>query len=1290
MRKITFWGITMLLSLFVNSLRAQTTPLDLTTVGGSITMGYSDIAASPAPSWITIVSLPAIDTKDGKCGTAAATFAMKSTVSFTFYLAKCDQMDITANIATGRGLSYSINGGASVALAGTSACTDYVVPVNSESPCTIKVTGASSSNAAYTSFFNFTYAAKTAPTILYMSGLTAQTVYQNQALKPINYQYGGTATSASIAWTGTSGPTVAPTGVIVTTSGNNITIAGTLTTLGSYGYSVTSTDGTNISTPLTGTLNTKTTTKYKMAYVTNVTNGAPAAGDLYFINGITNNPGNDGLSKDFDLTYINATDTGVDYSIYDVILESSIPASGSAGLTELKTKCLSKPFVNMKEFQLQSSAWNWGTPANTSATTMIVADAAKSHPIFSGITFSGAASNEIVLTTATSGNMAVNLTAWAGTPTPAVPTTLSTVKDPTSGLSTGLACYFEIPVGTTMNGMTTPTSARQIVLGLSEATYTTTNLLTADAITLAVNAAKYVIVPVAQSMISLISGATNQTVNGGKPITNIMYAYIGTVTSTSVVWTGTASSTTAPDGITVTTDATAKTIIISGSPTAIGTYGYSVSATDGSQVTTLTGSITVAPPPSLALASAAGTDNQTVSFCQKITSIVYTLGGSANAATVTWSGTGSAASPAGIKVAVDNTAKTVTISGMPFITGSWGYSITATDGTIVTSPVTGKISSSESVAALPSFPGAVGYGSHATGGRNGSVYHVTNLNDSGTGSFRDAVSSSNRIIVFDVSGYIHLLTAVSARSNLTIAGQTAPGEGIGLYGGELSFANSSNIILRDVRIVPGGQTSSSTDDALSLYLAQNVIVDHCSIEFAPWNNIDGVSDNYTVYPVTAITFQNCLDADPTGQQFGAHCESVISQWTFYRNIFANSHNRNPLAKINDTFINNVHYNNEAGYTTHTSTSFNHDIVNNYFIYGPASSSSTDNPWFQMDGNQSIYYPGNMLDNDKDGTLNGATTTPYWYSGTAGTTLTAPWSPLTSVIPTVSAASAYRIATSTTGRFPYDQLDSLIINQVKTLGSGTTGYTVGTTGPSSGLYNSDQTETGLPNNGYGIIRSGAPVVDTDNDGMPDYWEAATGSNVSADDAMTIGSDGYTLIEHYLNWIAGFHALTNVNSAVDIDMNKFTGGFTSVSPVFAINANTNGTATLLADKHTIHFVPSTGFIGLGSFKFTVTGSDNTAYTDTVSVLVGNNVLNGINEVKNRISIYPNPASHVLTLQNPEAGTYAIYDVVGRLALTGQLKESGVDQQIDITRLVDGVFTLKVTTNNSTQSYNFIKKQ
>src|ERR1051326_594799 len=263
--------------------------------------------------------------------------------------------------------------------------------------------------------------------------------------------------------------------------------------------------------------------------------------------------------------------------------------------------------------------------------------------------------------------------------------------------------------------------------------------------------------------------------------------------------------------------------------------------------------------------------------------------------------------------------------------------------------------------AAPAFPGSLGFGANATGGRAGTVYHVTTLADSGAGSFRSAVSSGNRIVVFDVGGYVSLASAVSVKSSITIAGQTAPGGWIGFKGGEISFASSSNIICRYIRIRPGSDTASTGDDALSLYRAQNVICDHVSLEFGPWNNIDGVSDDWQNWPVTSISFQNCLIADPTYQQFGAHTESVNSTWSWCYNIFANSHNRNPLAKINTVFVNNVLYNYQAGYTTHTSTSFSHDIINNYFIFGPATTS--DDTWYQIDSNQSIYYSGNLKDTD---------------------------------------------------------------------------------------------------------------------------------------------------------------------------------------------------------------------------------------------------------------------------------------------------------------------------------------
>src|SRR5262245_4267310 len=123
-------------------------------------------------------------------------------------------------------------------------------------------------------------------------------------------------------------------------------------------------------------------------------------------------------------------------------------------------------------------------------------------------------------------------------------------------------------------------------------------------------------------------------------------------------------------------------------------------------------------------------------------------------------------------------------------------------------------------AQTPAFPGALGFGAYTTGGRNGTVVHVTNLNDSGAGSFRDAVSHSGRIIWFDVGGHVSLSSAVAVQGNLTIAGQTAPG-GICFDAGEISFSPRANIICRYIRIRPGSGTASTGDDCLSLYQSTN-------------------------------------------------------------------------------------------------------------------------------------------------------------------------------------------------------------------------------------------------------------------------------------------------------------------------------------------------------------------------------------------------------------------------------------------------------------------------------------
>jgi hypothetical protein len=542
------------------------------------------------------------------------------------------------------------------------------------------------------------------------------------------------------------------------------------------------------------------------------------------------------------------------------------------------------------------------------------------------------------------------------------------------------------------------------------------------------------------------------------------------------------------------------------------------------------------------------------------------------------------------------------MGGAPPIAGAGGARATGGSAAAGTGAVGSAGASGTSVEVpdgpLLAFPGAQGFGKNATGGRAGTVYHVTNLNDSGAGSFRDAVSASNRVVVFDVGGYIQLKTAVSAKSNLTIAGQTAPGEGIGLRGGEISFANSSNIVCRYLRVRPGSETASSEDDALSLFRAQNVIIDHSSFEFGPWNNIDAVSDDWQARPVTNITIQDSIIADPTGQQFGAHMESVASQHAWYRNVFANSHNRNPLAKADTVFVNNVLYNYAAGYTTHTSTNFKHDIVNNYFIFGPAST-GTDNTWFQVDKNQAIYYAGNRKDTNLNGALDGAETTPYWYQGT-GTVLPSAWSTETNALEPLDAASAARVAMSLAGPLPRDPIDALIISQLLTLGKGAVGEGANSTGPDGGLYTS-QAQTGLPNNGYGEIASGSKPTDTDNDGMSDAWESATGSDPKTDDALKKVASGYMLIERYLNWLAAPHAISSGGAAVDLDLSAYALGFSAVSPTYTVSGARNGSVSLSADKQSAHFQATTGFHGLAAFAFTVTGSDGTAFTNTALVLV-----------------------------------------------------------------------------------------
>ncbi|HVX83630.1 MAG TPA: autotransporter-associated beta strand repeat-containing protein [Phycisphaerae bacterium] len=405
----------------------------------------------------------------------------------------------------------------------------------------------------------------------------------------------------------------------------------------------------------------------------------------------------------------------------------------------------------------------------------------------------------------------------------------------------------------------------------------------------------------------------------------------------------------------------------------------------------------------------------------------------------------------------------------------------------------------------PAFQGAQGFGADATGGRNAqSIYVVTNLNDSGAGSFRDAVSGSNRIIVFAVSGQINLQSAISAKSNLTILGQTAPGQGIAIQGREVSFDKQSNDIIQYMRFREG--TGDPSEKAsINLGSTTNFILDHVSVEFAQYDNIDAVGDN----GVKNLTIQNSILADPIkAQQFNMHTEG--SNVTYLANIWANSHNRNPLAKSDTQYVNNVIYNYQGGYTTGDSGgTYRYDLLNNYFIAGP-STSSPSNAWYQLDSNQSAYSSGNMLDSNKNGKLDGSASTPG-----SVVHLSSEWSPATKYLPTLTADQAYAFTTAHAGdlynngngAFGRDQVDNQVLSQVESLG--TQGF----------LYNTENTNGSV---GFGTIPATSSPANT-LDTVPFAWLQAHGlSTTDPNDLLKKNALGYTMIEQYASEIADQYA------------------------------------------------------------------------------------------------------------------------------------------------------------------------
>lgn len=435
------------------------------------------------------------------------------------------------------------------------------------------------------------------------------------------------------------------------------------------------------------------------------------------------------------------------------------------------------------------------------------------------------------------------------------------------------------------------------------------------------------------------------------------------------------------------------------------------------------------------------------------------------------------------------------------------------------------------------FPGAEGFGQYATGGRGGKVFIVSNLNDDGPGSFREAATAKiPRIIVFAVSGTIHLEKRLTLAGNLTIAGQSAPGDGICLADQPVSIGGD-NIIVRYLRFRMGDKyqrggmvDGNGADDAFGGTRRKHIIIDHCSLS---WSTDELLS----VYAGDSSTLQWNLIAEPLNYSY--HFETGDKDYehhgyggiwggrhlSAHHNLIAHCNSRTPrFDGIRNAPEENVDYRNNVIYNwghnnTHAGEGGRYNIVNNYYKYGPSTNKNVRyqllNPFNRKDIPYGKFYvAGNYVDGAAAITGNNWLGVKVGNNGkddNAQVKLEAPFD----IVPiaTQPAEEAYtRVLQQAGASLPKrDTLDQRIISNVQHR----TGSLIDVQGgfPHGTAY--ELTVAAWP----ALLSTPAPA-DTDKDGMPDAWEKAHKLNpADASDAALFTLDKqYTNIETYLNELA----------------------------------------------------------------------------------------------------------------------------------------------------------------------------
>ena len=477
---------------------------------------------------------------------------------------------------------------------------------------------------------------------------------------------------------------------------------------------------------------------------------------------------------------------------------------------------------------------------------------------------------------------------------------------------------------------------------------------------------------------------------------------------------------------------------------------------------------------------------------------------------------------------------------------------------------------------LLAFPTARGFGKYVTGGRGCKVVEVTNLEDDpknpSEGSLRWALTvagKENATIVFRVSGVIKIQPNAqkvrdlrASLKNVTIAGQTAPGEGILIRGGKMNFGGSNNVIIRNLRFRVGdideADLAKATDSrfiagaGFGLENASNIIIDHCCFGWSGEENMT-MYDNHFTTVQWCIVHEGLYDA---GHQKGAR--SYANQWggspaTYHHNLLAHNYNRS--SRLNGAssttedrnvfmeYFNNVNYNwgkknscyggeNEAG----TYSSHECNFVGNYYKPGPSTPSgsyfmelSAARSGKTLNPNPSRwYFADNVMEGSSSATSDNWSAiynkTSYSVAGMKSETLVYPSPEVTRLdkcsfddydlyrTPTESAEEAYQHVLDRAGTINRDQTEQRIVNEVRNKQA----QYKGTTLNKAGFIDSPDDAEGWP-----TYAAATPVVDNDHDGMADDWEVAHGLNpADPEDGKHVASaEGYTALEVYLNSLMG---------------------------------------------------------------------------------------------------------------------------------------------------------------------------